>query len=123
MPALEIKDAAALITAIVTVASVIFGLRAAVGQLKTSVGQLREGQAAIRDEFKAATNELLRQLTALHKRMDSYGERLTKTERHHAVLVERVANLRESQRFKLGARTEAAAAGEPPMLVEDGEDA
>ena len=83
MPALEIHDALTIITGIVTLSGVIWNTR-------VSVAKLTLGQA-----------ELLRQMAALHKRMDDYGKRLTRAEQDHAVLVERVANIRDSQRFKL----------------------
>lgn len=98
LPALDIKDAITIITGIITLTGVIFTMRNAVGKLES--GQL----------------EVLRQLGALHKRMDHYGERISKQEINHAVLEERVGNLRESQRFRMRAIAEAAAVGEPPMF-------
>jgi hypothetical protein len=95
MPALELRDAITIITGIITLSGMVFALR-------SSIGELRIGQT-----------EVLRQLAALHKRMDIYGERITRTERDRAVLTERVRNLRDTQRFKL--RPEPA-----PML--SGED-
>lgn len=92
---LDVRDAITVITGIVTIAGVIFALRAAVGKLE--IGQ----------------TEVLRQLGALHKRMDGYGERISQGEISHAVLVERVKALRESQRFKL--------AGKQDMFAEESE--
>lgn len=83
--ALELRDAVTVITGIVTITGVVWSMRSAVAKLE--LGQV----------------EVLRQLEALHKRLDRYGERITKTELDHAVLEERVSNLRSSQRFKLAA--------------------
>ncbi len=104
--ALDLRDAVTVITGIVTITGIVFALRAAVSRLE--LGQ----------------TEMLRQLAALHKRMDFYGERITKTERDQAVLQERVENLRDTQRIRAArvrARTEAATAGEPPMFAEGDE--
>lgn len=98
---LDVRDAITVITGIVTIAGVIFALRAAVSKLE--LGQ----------------TEVLRQLGALHKRMDGYGERISKAEICHAVLNERVDNIRATQRMR-AARLEAAQAGEPPMFIEEG---
>lgn len=83
MPPLEYHDAIAVITGIVTLTGVIWSQR-----LSTAKLQLGQG-------------EMLRQLQALHKRMDDYGKRITRAERDHAVLEERVSNLRTTQRFRL----------------------
>ena len=83
MPVLDVRDAITVITGIVTISGVVFALRA-------SIGELRTGQV-----------EVLRQLGALHKRLDAHGERITRAERDQAVLAERVRNLRDTQRFKL----------------------
>lgn len=99
---LDIRDAITVITGILTIAGVIFALRAAVSKLE--VGQ----------------SEVLRQLGALHKRMDVYGERINSAEIKHAVLNERVDNLRSTQRMR-AARLEAAQAGEPAMFAEGDE--
>jgi hypothetical protein len=96
---LDLKDAIVVITGIVTIAGVIFTLRGAVAKL--DAGQL----------------EMLRQLGALHKRMDHYGQRIVLTEQNHAVLRERVENIRETQRMRR-ARAEAEIASEPPMFTE-----
>ena len=100
--ALDLKDAVTVVTGILTISGVIFALRAAVAKLES-------GQA-----------EMLRQLGALHKRMDHFGERMGRAEVNHAVLEERVGNLKESQRFRLRAKVEAAAVNEPPMFGEEG---
>ena len=97
--ALDFRDAVTVVTGIVTLTGVFFAMR-------SSVSKLESGQT-----------EMLRQLGALHKRMDMYGERISKNEINHAVLEERVVNLRESQQFRLSrAKREAASAGEPPMF-------
>jgi len=98
---LDIRDAITVITGIVTIAGVIFALRAAVGKLE--IGQ----------------TEVLRQLGALHKRMDHYAEELNGIKLKHERLDERVNGLRESQRFRLRAQREAADAGQAPMFRED----
>jgi hypothetical protein len=100
MPALDLKDALTVITGILTIAGVIFTLRGAVSELKL-------GQA-----------EVLRQLGALHRRMDHYGERISRTEVSHAVLEERVGNLRESQRFRVAAKVEGLRTGETAMFTD-----
>jgi len=91
--ALDIKDAITIVTGICTLAGVVFTLRGAVSKLES-------GQT-----------EMLRQIGALHKRMDRYGARISEIEVNHAVLEERVQNmrqpgLRESQRFRLRGQPE-----------------
>jgi len=85
MPQLDLRDVITIITGIVTLSGVYFTLKAAVARLET-------GQT-----------EVLRQVGALHKRLDHYGERLNQNEIKHARLDERVAGLRDSQRFRLRA--------------------
>lgn len=98
---LDLRDAITVITGIVTIAGVIFSLRGATAQLK--VGQ----------------DEMLRQIVALHKRMDGYAEKIEESRIKHAVLAERVDNIRNTQRIR-AARVEAASVGQPPMF--EGED-
>ena len=99
MPVLELRDAITICTGVATLSGVVWTLRA-------SVNRLEAGQT-----------EVLRQVAALHKRLDEYGRRISKSEIEHAVLTERVDNLRslrDSQRFKLR---------EPPMFKDaQGED-
>lgn len=77
--------------------------------VKLQISRLTDGQA-----------EMLRQLSALHKRMDIYGERISGAEIKHAVLLERVDNMRDTQRIRR-AMAEATAAHQPPMFErEDG---
>lgn len=85
MPQLELRDAIAIVTGIVTLTGVVYTMRAALGKLE------------------GGQTEVLRQLGALHKRMDYFGERLTRTEIEQARQQERIASLRESQRFRLRA--------------------
>lgn len=94
MPELELRDAIAIVTGIVTLTGVVFTLRGALGKLEG--GQV----------------EVLRQLGALHKRMDYFGERLTRTEIEQARQQERIASLRESQRFRLRAEPALGAGGD-----------
>lgn len=95
MPPLDLRDAITIITGIVTLTGVVYTLRASVAKLESGQG------------------EVLRQVGALHKRLDHYGERLNQSEIKHARLEERVQGLRElglrdSQRFRLSA--------EPPPM-------
>lgn len=83
---LDLRDAIMVITGIVTVTGVILAQRA-------GIAKLTDGQG-----------EVLRQLGALHKRMDGYGERISGGEIAHAVLVERVKAMKESQRFRLATK-------------------
>lgn len=100
---LDIRDAITVITGILTIAGVIFALRSAVAKLE--IGQ----------------SEVIRQLGALHKRMDHYGDLITRIDKDNARLEERVKGLKESQQFRLRAQREALAAGQPPMFAEDSE--
>ena len=104
IPALSVETAITIVTGIVTLAGVVFTQRAGLADLKSKYDT---GQA-----------EVLRQLGALHKRMDAYGARISRGEINHAVLLERVDNLRTTQRMRT-ARLEAAAEGQPPMFSED----
>lgn len=91
---LDVRDAITVITGIVTITGVILSQRA-------GLAKLADGQG-----------EVLRQLGALHKRMDSHGERITKAEINHAVLTERVKGIRESQRFKLAGKQDMFSEGD-----------
>ena len=88
MPSFDLRDAITIITGIITLTGVVVTLR-------TSVAELRKDQG-----------EVLRQVGALHKRMDDFGRRLTESEIKHARLDERVQGLRESQRFRLRPQVE-----------------
>jgi len=87
MPSLDIKDAVTIVTGIVTLSGVIWSMRAAVAKLET-------GQA-----------EVLRQLGALHKRLDDTNKRVSRNEITTARLEERVdiamPGLTRSQRFRV----------------------
>ena len=98
---LDVRDAITIITGIVTIAGVIFALRSAVAKLEVGQG------------------EVLRQLGALHKRMDLYGERISAGEVNHARMDERIKGIRESQQFYRRARLEAERAGQPPIFAEE----
>lgn len=72
--------------------------------------------------LKAGQDEMLRQMGAFHKRLDFYGAEVTRIDKGHVRLEERVKALKESQSFRLRARAaahEAADAGEVPMFRED----
>jgi hypothetical protein len=71
MPPLELRDAITVITGILTVAGVIFTLRG-------SVARLEAGQT-----------EIVRQVAAVHKRLDHYGEEITRIDKDHVRLDER----------------------------------
>jgi len=101
---LDIRDAITVVTGILTIAGVIFALRAAVSKLEVGQG------------------EVIRQLGALHKRMDHYGDLITRIDKDHVRLDERVKALKESQQFRLRSRlavSEAAQSGETPMFLDD----
>ncbi len=86
MPSLAIKDAITIVTGIITLTGMVYTMRAAVAKLET-------GQA-----------EVLRQLGALHKRLDHTNERVSRNEIQQARLEERVSNLnslRQTGRFTL----------------------
>ncbi len=107
MPALELRDALSVVTAILTVAGVVFALRA-------SVSKLEAGQT-----------EIVRQVAALHKRLDHYGDQIVDLKEKHGRLDERIKSLKESQSFRFRtklARVEAAAAGEAPMFSDEDEE-
>src|SRR5512137_91628 len=75
--------------------------------------------------LKAGQDEMLRQMGAFHKRLDFYGAEVSRIDKGHVRLEERVKALKESQSFRLRSRAaanEAALAGEAPIFVEeDGE--
>ena len=96
LPALEPRDAIAIVTAVVTVSGVVFALRSAVSRLE--VGQ----------------SELLRQMSALHKRMDHYGAEIVRIDKEAVRLTERIEAIRDAQRL-FSARRDA---GESPAHQE-----
>lgn len=110
---LDLRDAVMVITGIVSVTGVILAQR-------HGITKLSEGQTALEMKLREGQTEMLRQLGALHKRLDGYGARIGKAEINHAVLLERVENIRDTQRMRR-ARLEATESGEPPMFVEDSE--
>ena len=106
---IDLRDWISVITGIVTVAGVVFALRSSVAQLKDGQARLQTGQ-----------DEGNRKIDALHKRLDYYGQEITRIDKDHCRLDERIKALRESQRFSMvKAKREAAAAGQPPMFAED----
>lgn len=59
---------------------------------------------AVREQVKAIKgdlSEVMRLVAAVHKRMDKQDENISALRTNHAVLEERVSNLRTTQRFKL----------------------
>jgi hypothetical protein len=103
---LDLRDALAVITSIVTVAGVYFTLR-------FNVAKLTDGQTRL----QAGQDEGNRKIDALHKRLDYYGQEITRIDKDHVRLDERMKALRESQRFSMvKAKREALAAGQPPMF-------
>lgn len=93
-PVLDLQDAVTIVTGIVILTGVVWSQRMATARLESGQG------------------EVLRQVQAIHKRMDDYGKRLQRAETAHAVLVERVENLRGTARFK-------AQQGEVPLFKDD----
>jgi hypothetical protein len=83
-------------------------LSAAVAVREQTKG-LKEGQA-----------EMLRQIGAVHKRLDDYGTRIGRAEINHAVLLERVENIRDTHRMRR-AQLSAEQAGETPLFVVEDE--
>jgi phage-related tail protein len=110
---LDLRDAITVITGIVTITGVIFTQRA-------GLKSLTEGQASL----KSGQDEGNRKIDALHKRLDYYGQEITRIDKDHCRLDERVKALKESQSFRMRSRlavAEAAAAGEAPMFAEGDE--
>ena len=90
MPSLDIKDAINILTGLGTLGGVVIAIRVAVARLQEGQVGLERGQA-----------ETLRQLGALHKRMDHHGELIRDQQIKTARLEERVDVLRQSQRFRV----------------------
>jgi len=83
MPELGPKEWLTIIGMAVTAISAFVGVREQVRGLKGEVG------------------EVIRLVAAVHKRMDAQDARIGQIHTAHAVLEERVSNLRTTQRFKL----------------------
>ena len=103
---LDVRTAITILTGVLTIAGVIFGMKAAVAQLKDGQQRLQSGQ-----------DEGNRKIDALHKRLDYYGQEITRIDKEHVRLEERVESIKDTQRF-LRARREAVRAGETPMFSE-----
>lgn len=86
--------------------------------LREQTKTLKQGQADLKAQLLEGQTETLRQIKAVHGRLDDYGTRIGKAEINHAVLAERVENIRDTQRMRR-ARLEAEQAGEPPMFIVD----
>jgi uncharacterized membrane-anchored protein YhcB (DUF1043 family) len=99
MPQLEPRDWLALLTAVVTVVGVYWALRLSVSELK--LGQ----------------TEIERKVDAVHKRLDHYGQEITRIDKDHVRLEERVKALKESQQFRLRNRV-SEPTGETPMFAD-----
>jgi peptidoglycan hydrolase CwlO-like protein len=109
---LDLRDALAVITSIVTVVGVYFTLRFNVAKLTDGQIRLQSGQ-----------DEGNRKIDALHKRLDYYGAEITRIDKDNVRLEERIKALKESQNFRLRSRlaaAEAAVANEPPMFMDEG---
>jgi predicted nuclease with TOPRIM domain len=109
---LDLRDAITVVTGIVTITSVIMTQRAGLKSLK-------EGQTVL----KAGQEEGNRKIDAVHKRLDHYGQEITRIDKDNVRLEERIKALKESQNFRLRSRlaaAEAAAANEPPMFMDEG---
>lgn len=74
MPSLTLEQTVQIVTALVTLVGAYFVLKGQVGALKSDV-------ALLRSESKADRDELLRQLTAFHRRLDHQNERLSDVEK------------------------------------------
>jgi predicted nucleic acid-binding Zn-ribbon protein len=108
---IDVRDAITIITGILTIAGVVSAMR-------SGISKLSDGQ----DVLKAGQVEGNRKIDALHKRLDHYGDEITRLDKSHVRLDERIKALKESQSFRLRARlaaAEAEEAGEPPMFIEE----
>lgn len=86
--------------------------------LREQTKTLKQGQADLKAQVAEGQTETIRQLKAVHGRLDDYGDRIVRAEINHAVLLERVENIRDTQRIRR-ARLEAEQSGEVPIFVED----
>lgn len=86
--------------------------------LREQTKTLKQGITDLKAQVAEGQTETIRQLKAVHGRLDDYGTRIVKAEINHAVLLERVENIRDTQRIRR-ARLEAEKAGETPIFVED----
>ena len=126
LPAIELPVAIQLVTAIVTITGVYFTLKLGQAQLRKDFDEFKSENRAeiesLRKEVSGDQIESQRLLLALHKRFDEAEVRVGRVEINHAVLEERVKNLREDKisfrdtgRFRV-ARREAELAGQVPMF-------
>lgn len=126
LPALDLPVAIQLVGLIVTLTGGYYVLKLGLAQLRKDFESLRaenkEEIASLRREISGDQGENQRLLLALHKRFDDAEVRVGKVEINHAVLEERVKNLREDKisfkdtgRFRI-ARREAELAGQVPMF-------
>jgi len=126
LPAIELPVAIQLVTAIVTITGVYFTLKLGQAQLRKDFDEFKSENRAeiesLRKEVSGDQIESQRLLLALHKRFDEAEVRVGRVEINHAVLEERVKNLREDKisfrdtgRFRV-ARLEAERAGQVPMF-------
>jgi len=73
--------------------------------------------------LKEGQREMLRQMGAFHKRLDWLGAEVSRIDKGHVRLEERVNALRDTQRLRALSRhavAEADQAGEPPMFEDNG---
>ena len=126
LSAIELPVAIQLIGAIVTITGVYFTLKLGQAQLRKDFDEFKSENRAeiesLRKEVSGDQIESQRLLLALHKRFDEAEVRVGRVEINHAVLEERVKNLREDKisfrdtgRFRV-ARLEAERAGQVPMF-------
>jgi len=126
LPAIDLPVAIQLIGAIVTITGVYFTLKLGQAQLRKDFDDFKTENRAelesLRGEVSRDQTESQRLLLALHTRFDKTEGRVGKVEINHAVLEERVKNLREDKvslrdtgRFRV-ARREAELAGQAPMF-------
>jgi len=89
----------------------------ALAALREQTKTLKQGMTDLKAQVAEGQTETIRQLKAVHGRLDDYGTRIGRAEIAHAVLSERVENLRDTQRMRR-AQLAAEQAGETPLFIE-----
>ena len=90
----------------------------ALAALREQTKTLKQGMTDLKAQVAVGQTETIRQLKAVHGRLDDYGTRIVRAEIAHAVLSERVEHIRDTQRIRR-ARLEAEQDGEAPMFIVD----